>query len=219
MSVDDFIPELKNKEKSKPKYFAAEIMIISLIVGIIGGVFGAATFVDYQKQNGIVLSKSSTVKQTVEENSAVISTARTASPAVVSITGQTQSVDFFGNVANTETAGTGFLISSSGLIITNKHVVSVPGTTYNVYTSNGKLYKAKIQATDSSNDIALLKINGSNLPYLTLGNSNSIQIGQEVVAIGNALGQYQNTVTTGVVSALNRSIQASSDLSNAGARI
>ena len=153
-------------------------------------------------------SGTSVTQQTVNENSAVISAVKEVTPSVVSITGESQSVSFFGTVANTETAGTGFIVSKDGLILTNKHVVSDSSASYNVYTSDGKLYKAKIQATDPNNDIALLKISGSNFPYLTLGNSNSLQTGQEVIAIGNALGQYQNTVTTGVVSALNRTIQA-----------
>jgi serine protease Do len=214
METPDNEVSAEETKKTMSKYFVPEVLAVSLIVGILGGVFGAATFVEYQRQHGQVITKSNTVQQTVDENSAIISTVKTSSPAVVSITGQTQSVDFFGNVNNSETAGTGFLVSKDGLILTNKHVVSDSGVTYNVYTSDGKMYKAKIQATDPSNDIALLKIDASNLPYLTLGDSNSLQIGQEVVAIGNALGQYQNTVTTGVISALDRSIQAGSEYSS-----
>jgi serine protease Do len=202
-------PRIKKSRSANPRAVYVAIIMASLLVGIFGGVFGAATFIKYQQQNGRVVTNAS-IQQNVSENSAVINAVKTASPAVVSISGKAQSVDFFGNTTNSKTAGTGFLVSKDGLILTNRHVVSDPNSSYAVYTSTGKQYKAKVQATDSNNDIALLKIDASNLSYVSLGNSDSLQIGQEVIAIGNALGQYQNTVTTGVISALNRSIQAGS---------
>ncbi len=104
-------------------------------------------------------------------------------------------------------AGTGFLISSDGLILTNKHVVNVSGADFTVIANDGKKYPGKLLAKDPTQDLALLKISvASVLPYLQLGDSSKAQIGQTVIAIGNALGQFSNTVSKGVISGLFRSI-------------
>lgn len=105
--------------------------------------------------------------------------------------------------------GTGFIISSDGMILTNKHVVEDAEADYAVLLSDGKKYDAKVLGTDLSNDIAVLKIEaGGLLPVVELGSSDGIQIGQTVIAIGYALGEYNNTVTKGVISGLNRNIIA-----------
>ncbi len=105
--------------------------------------------------------------------------------------------------------GSGFIISSDGLILTNKHVVSDVGAQYSVLTNDGNTYTAKVLARDPSQDLAVLKINAANLPAVSLGNSDSIQLGQTAIAIGNALGQFSNTVSVGVVSGLGRTVTAS----------
>jgi len=104
--------------------------------------------------------------------------------------------------------GSGFIISSDGLILTNKHVVSDTGASYSVLTNDGKTYTAKVLARDPSQDLAVLKISASGLPTVTLGDSNSLQLGQTAIAIGNALGQFSNTVSVGVVSGLARTVTA-----------
>jgi len=104
--------------------------------------------------------------------------------------------------------GSGFLVSSDGLIVTNKHVVLQKDVEYTVFTNDGKKHIATVVARDPVLDIALLKIEGSGFPYLSLGNSDSLEVGQSVIAIGNALGEYRNTVSVGVVSGLARSITA-----------
>jgi serine protease Do len=112
--------------------------------------------------------------------------------------------------------GSGFLISSDGLIVTNKHVVDQTGATYTVFTNDGKKYTAKIIAKDPVLDIALIKITpplGVTFPYLALGDSDNLQLGQSVIAIGNALGEYKNSVSVGVVSGLSRSITAGDESS------
>lgn len=108
-------------------------------------------------------------------------------------------------------AGSGFLVSADGLILTNKHVVADSAASYTVLTADGKKYDAKVLAQDPVNDLAIVKIDIKNAPFLTLANSSNIQIGQRVIAIGNALGQYQNTVTSGIISGIGRSITAGSD--------
>lgn len=104
--------------------------------------------------------------------------------------------------------GTGFIITSDGLIVTNKHVVDDVTAGYTVLTTDGKRYEAKVLSRDPVNDLALVQIEGSNFPTLPLGDSSKIDIGQKVIAIGNSLAQYRNTVTTGVVSGIGRTIVA-----------
>ncbi len=105
--------------------------------------------------------------------------------------------------------GTGFIISSDGLILTNKHVVSDTAAEYTVLTNDEKKYTATVLARDPLKDLAVIKIEASNLPTVVLGNSDDLQIGQTVIAIGNALGEFRNTVSTGIISGLARTIIAS----------
>ena len=111
-------------------------------------------------------------------------------------------------------AGTGVIVSSDGYILTNKHVVRDARKVRGV-TSNGDQFTTiKFVGADPLNDIAFLKINGaSNLPVAELGNSGTVKVGQRVVAIGNSLGQYQNTVSSGIVSGKGRPVATASDRS------
>ena len=104
--------------------------------------------------------------------------------------------------------GSGFLVSSDGLIVTNKHVVEDEEAEYTVFTNDGTKYNAKVIGRDPSNDIAVIKIEGDNFPFLSFGSSESVQVGQTAVAIGNTLGEFRNTVSVGVISGLSRSIVA-----------
>ena len=106
-------------------------------------------------------------------------------------------------------SGTGFIATSDGLVLTNKHVVMEEGAEFTVIMNNGNKYPAKVLAKDPMQDIAILKIEKTNLPAVKLGDSDSIEVGQTVVAIGNALGEFKNTVSTGVVSGLFRTVTAS----------
>jgi S1-C subfamily serine protease len=162
----------------------------------------------------------------------VMSAVQKASPAVVSITISEdvpqQFQQFFGDGSSfsfgfpTSTpcdtgktqlqevgGGSGFIISSDGLILTNKHVVSDVNAQYSVLTNDGNTYTAKVLARDPNQDLAVLKIDATNLPTVSLGNSDSLQLGQTAIAIGNALGQFSNTVSVGVVSGLGRTVTAS----------
>ncbi|MFA5870355.1 MAG: trypsin-like peptidase domain-containing protein [Candidatus Paceibacterota bacterium] len=104
--------------------------------------------------------------------------------------------------------GSGFVISEDGLILTNKHVIYDEKAEYTVFMSDGKKYPAKVLAKDPVNDIAILKVDARLIPA-KLGNSDSIKLGQTAIAIGNALGEYRNTVSVGVISGLARSVTAS----------
>jgi serine protease Do len=105
--------------------------------------------------------------------------------------------------------GSGFIISSDGLILTNKHVVSDAKASYTAITNDGKKYNAKVLARDPNQDLAVVKIEASGLPTVTLGNSGSLELGQAAIAIGNALGEFSNTVSVGVISGLSRTVVAS----------
>lgn len=104
--------------------------------------------------------------------------------------------------------GTGFIVSSDGLIVTNKHVVLDEEAEYTVLTNDGQKYSAKVLDRDPIQDAAVLKIEADNLPTLRLGDSDRLEIGQTVIAIGNALGEFRNTVSAGVISGLLRTITA-----------
>jgi serine protease Do len=104
--------------------------------------------------------------------------------------------------------GSGFIVSPDGLILTCRHVVSEPEVDYTVILEPEKNYSAKVLAADPLIDIAVLKINEKNLPFLDLGDSNQIELGQTVVAIGNPLGEFYDTLSAGIISGLSRKIQA-----------
>jgi serine protease Do len=106
-------------------------------------------------------------------------------------------------------AGTGFLVSAEGLIVTNRHVVDDEKASYTIIFNDNSRKEAKVLARDTLLDIAFLKIEGGNYKYLPLGDSDKIKLGQTAIAVGNALGQFSNTVTKGVISGLQRDILAS----------
>ena len=109
-------------------------------------------------------------------------------------------------------SGSGFIVSTDGLILTNKHVVSDKDADYVIVTNNGKEYPAKILAKDPVQDLALIKIenaDGIKFQPLKLGDSSGIRLGQTAIAIGNALGEFSNTVSVGIISGLSRTISAS----------
>lgn len=104
--------------------------------------------------------------------------------------------------------GTGFIVSKDGYIVTNKHVVDDEEAEYTVLMNNEKKYDARVIARDPSSDVAILKIDASDLPAVELGSSDGLKVGQSVIAIGNALGEFSNTVSVGVISGLSRTIVA-----------
>lgn len=157
----------------------------------------------------------------VKEESTVIDIAEKSSPSVVTIAIETpqrrvlELSPFGGLRQRTEEGGpndigTGFAVSKDGLIVTNKHVVSEAQGTYKVITKDDKEYDVVSINRDPANDIAIIKINANDLVPLEIGNSEGLKVGQFVVAIGTALGEFRHTVTTGVISGLGRGITAGS---------
>ncbi len=109
--------------------------------------------------------------------------------------------------------GSGFIVSQDGYVITSNHVVGEKDADYTVIYEPKKTYPAKVISRDPINDIAVLKIQGKNFPCLELADSDKVELGETVIAVGNALGEFHDTVSTGVVSGLSRYIAAFSGLS------
>jgi len=217
--INDNKMEVKTeKVKKTPSIlFVILVLFLALIMGSVGAI---GTLMLLSSNNNLIqklgLNKlaidipiEKTQKIKLEESSTVINSAEKVMPSVVSISTKSSITDYFGQSYEQEGGGTGFIITSDGMIATNKHVVSDENATYTVFTSDGKDYSAKILATDPYNDLAILKIEADGLPTVELGDSNDTKIGQWVIAIGNALGEFNNTVTVGVISAKERQITAS----------
>lgn len=140
----------------------------------------------------------------------IASIANAVSKSVVSIVTSTDQKSFFSNETSSQTAaGTGFILSADGYIATNKHVVS-GATKIGVVLDDGTAYEdVELVGTDPLNDFAIIKIkNVKDLTPVKLGDSKTTSAGQQVVAIGNALGAYQNSVTSGIISGKGRSLTA-----------
>ncbi|MEO8105660.1 MAG: trypsin-like peptidase domain-containing protein [Candidatus Saccharibacteria bacterium] len=194
---------------------AAAFVAIALLGGFVGGYAGS------RNSNGLVGSSLSGQKKIVSSQSQLISQiARKVGPSVVSVNVSINNASpspFGGSPQTQEAAGTGIIISAKGLIVTNRHVVPDGTTKVSVTLSDGTELKnvsvvGRTGASDSL-DIAFLKINdtkGHNLTPAAIGDSANVQVGDDVIAIGNALGQFQNTVTSGIISGFARSVQASS---------
>lgn len=189
------------------------VILVVILLCVLAGYGGARLF----SMLDTVENKESLTHQTLEndgntkvtqEEENIASVVDKVGPSVVSIITTTRSSTYFG-IDEQEGAGTGIIVSKNGYILTNKHVVD--GTSaVQVMLSDGTTYEdVKVLGTDPLNDVAFLKIDNVNdLPAAQLGDSTSIRVGQKVVAIGNSLGQYQNTVTSGIISGTNRPISA-----------
>jgi len=193
----------------------ALVVAASLGFGFLGGWLEA--------RHAPLTSLTTTAKQQVvsSESELVSGIAKDVGPSVVSVnvTGQSTQTDLFGmgQTVQQQAAGSGFIISSDGIVVTNRHVVEATGSpTFSITLSDGtELDNVSLigETADSDPlDIAFLKINdakGKTLTPVTLGDSSKMQVGDVVIAIGNALGQFQNTVTQGIISGRGRSLQAS----------
>ncbi len=199
------------------------LIIANFVLGFVGGLMALTIVAQSGKLQNILgvkelanktkIASNSNQKIVLEESSAIIDATKKVSSAVVSISATNNITDFFGQTYQQKGGGTGFIITADGIIATNKHVVLDDNADYTVITADGKSYKPKILAKDPSADLAILKIDASSLPVVDLGDSSKLEVGQWVVAIGNALGEFDNTVTVGVISAKERQIEAGSGAS------
>ncbi len=112
-------------------------------------------------------------------------------------------------------SGSGFIIGADGLAVTNRHVVEDDAATYTAFTNDGKKHEVTVVAKDPVLDIAIIRVKGSNFPFISFADSPAPRVGQTVIAIGNALGEFRNTVSVGVVSGLARSLVAGDEFGNA----
>lgn len=225
---------MKRLRKTLGKYFLVILVIAILVASAAGGAIADRLFVirplDYLVPRGgnFKLGQQTIPQKILQEESVVIDVADKASKSVVtvSITTQRQTLepffmDPFGffNVPRQgapqtvkQDIGSGFVIDSSGLVVTNKHVVADTNATYKIIDKDDKEYDVEKIYRDPVNDIAILKVS-ADLPALDLGDSSNLKVGQFVVAIGTALGEFRHTVTTGVISGLGRGIDAGDGLS------
>ncbi|PJC28146.1 hypothetical protein CO054_01720 [Candidatus Shapirobacteria bacterium CG_4_9_14_0_2_um_filter_39_11] len=230
--MSNFLKRLKSLPIKK---IAISLAVFLVIVGsILGGaisdrLFGYKVLDKFFPRAGVELPSVITRQRILTEESVVIEVAERVSPSVVTInvTKEQSALPFqiefgpFGinipqqrqeNVA--QDIATGFIISSDGLIVTNKHVVSDTSVKYRIITKDDKTYEVQKIYRDPANDIAILKIDppAGGLKPVELGDSSNLKVGQFVIAIGTALGEFRHTVTTGVISGIGRSITAGSPL-------
>lgn len=201
-------------------------LLFVLGVGLAGGFWGR----QWLKQDGSDNSK--VVREVLTEENAVTRVVDEVTPAVVSVSiKKSQTVfdpfQFFFGGSQTQTKelqqdiGSGFIIDSKeGLVVTNKHVVSSSGE-YRIITATDEELKVEKIYRDPANDLAILKVSlpAGGLKTVKLGDSDKLKVGQTVIAIGTALGEFRSTVTTGVISGLGRGIEAGTSLGGSSERL
>jgi S1-C subfamily serine protease len=187
------------------------LLVIGLIIGLgsywIGSRYGSRPPATVEALRAPADAVAPSLDSTEAENVRIY---RQAAPAVANIVTRAVEYDFFYGAVPTQGAGSGFLIDTDGHVLTNNHVVDGAQTIEVTFGGGDKThYKAKFLGADTRNDIALLKIDpaGHKLVPLALGDSTGLQVGQRVLAIGNPFGEFDSTLTTGVVSALGRTVQ------------
>jgi serine protease Do len=208
----DYYSNLPPQPKKNYKW---KRLVLALVIGLVVLWLIAATILIFQQiQKNRQLTSATKIdgnSLTTQEETNIASIAEKVSPSVVSIRTKSSSDSSYWGTTYQEGAGTGIIVSKDGYILTNKHVID-GATQMEVITSDGTVYKeVNLAGVDPLNDLAFLKLaNVSNMPAAELGDSTTIKVGQRVVAIGNSLGQYDNTVTSGIISGTGRPIQAQS---------
>ncbi len=209
----------KNNRRGRVKTigFAVFMSAIILVIGMLGGVWGFLILSNTENDSiqnfrrSIGLADNPTIPSIqaihIDESSGIIDAVEKISPSVVSVATTIKFQDFFGFVGENEGGGSGIIFSSDGYILTNKHVVE-GFDEVSVILNNGEEYEATVVSLDPLSDLAVLKIEAKDLPVVELGNSDELKIGQRVIAVGNAFGEFKNTVTAGVVSAKDRTLSS-----------
>ncbi|MDD4333608.1 MAG: trypsin-like peptidase domain-containing protein [Candidatus Pacebacteria bacterium] len=217
------LPKTKEKELNKQTFknvwnivFIVFLLIISVFMGLN---IGSALILESNEE--VTLLNENTC---VSQESLIISVTEESMPSVVSIiiektAGSIYESDLFSvipyygdqNSLEQVGAGTGFFVSADGLIITNKHVVADENAVYSILTNDGEKYTVDILSKNPVQDVAILKIKNEESKFfkpLNLGDSSTIKLGQTAIAIGNVLGEFQNTLSVGVISGLERTVVA-----------
>lgn len=211
------VKPVKKSSSKKSSYKTGVIILVAAVAGYGGGLLGSTNNAFTNTDN---ISSTEARQQIVSSEGELISEiTKETGPSVVSISVTTQAVSqgFFGpQSVESQGAGTGVVISDDGVIITNRHVIPNGTTAVAVTLSDGTTLDdvEVIGRTNESDplDIAFLKINdteGKKLTIANIGDSGEMEVGDRVIAIGNALGQFENTVTSGIISGYGRDIEAS----------
>lgn len=187
-------------------------LLTGLAGGLIGGVIAIFGVNDY-----FSLGTDRSREVILQESSAIIDVVNTVGPSVVNVVTSDEVADYFGRVREREIgAGSGIIIKADGLVLTNKHVVPEGTDHITVTLADGREFKdATVVGRDPLNDIAFIKINANDLPAVELGDSDQVVVGQRVVAIGNALGEFDHTVTSGIISGIGRPVTTEDGLTEA----
>lgn len=210
--VSGLVEASPKKQNKKRVIWAVVILALFLCAG--AGYVGSQLYAFFSA-NSVTIAERDSVddgnKIVTQEEEDIASVVAKVSPSVVSVVTKSSASSPYPYGAEQEGAGTGVIVGSAGYILTNKHVIDGV-TTVGVVLADGTHYEnVKVLGSDPLNDIAFLKIpDVSDLPVAELGDSTSIRVGQKVVAIGNSLGQYQNTVTSGIISGTGRPVSAQS---------
>ena len=225
---------MKNIFRKNKSILISSAIACVFTLAVTAGIFGtliATDVIELNTSSTKTPTAAAVASGTAVENSKIMSAVAKAEPAVVSIiiTKDVATVEqyyqqynpfsgLYGNSTDSDDedsneqeigGGSGFFVSSDGYIVTNNHVVSDTTADYTVMTSDGTKYAAKILDTDSTMDVAILKVEGKDFPFLTFADSSTLKLGQTTIAIGNALAEFQNSISMGIVSGLSRSITAS----------
>ena len=207
--IDDASPSSGSRIKNLKRPKALNLALLGLLVLLLVPAILTRTNKTEKTSQTTPVVNQSTVDKNAQNfaESSISSVAEKVAPSVVSIV--TSSVNRYTLDTEQSGAGTGVILSSNGYILTNKHVVK-DSTQLTVITSDGEMYdNVKVIFQDPFNDLAFLKVsNPKNFKPIEIGDSKTVKVGQSVIAIGNSLGQYQNTVTRGIISGTNRSITA-----------
>ncbi len=204
----------KNEKKSGQSWWQREnalaITLSSLAIAL-SGTSAVFSYLSYDKANTPLTILNSGADGNVASfvEGSVADVVEKVSQSVVSILTEVKTVSYFGYASTGQAAGTGVIVTEDGYILTNKHVID-GASKISVVLDDGTTYTdVEVATVDPLNDVAFLKIaDVSGLKAATLGDSKTISVGQQVIAIGNALGQYQNSVTSGIISGTGRSLTA-----------
>lgn len=204
-----------NNQRFEPKHTSygwgiIAFIILSLVVGFVGGALAVRL---YDQQLSDTATPEAQQKIVSSESEVISKVAAEVGPSVVSINveSQTSGGFWFDRPLTQSSAGTGIIVSADGLVLTNRHVISSGNTvSLQIVLSDGTVYdEVEVVDRDDFNDLAFLQIKGAkDLPVAKLGDSDKMQVGNLVIAIGNALGRFDNTVTTGIISGTARPIVA-----------
>ncbi len=199
-------------QKKTMLYVSLILVVSSAVLGIGGGMLGASYMSDKSNKQNETSSGLNSYVQT-DDKLSVVNVANIATDSVVEISTETVKTNQLMKQYISSGAGSGVIVSEDGYIITNVHVVS-GANKITVTLNNKNTYEAKVVGKSSSLDIAMIKIDANGLKATSLGNSSSLNLGEEVVAIGNPLGQLGGTVTNGIISSLSRNITINGETMN-----